>query len=329
MRKLRSWRAEEVNKDLLGQKTREASSIKLKLFCDESGSKAWLYIGVMIVPEKIAPLLLQELLNMRCGNPSGDKIWGQCSDECQRHKHNNTEVHYSEIEKSKDKYFVAEKWLDYLVNDRDKIYFYILGIDLKKLDKAQFGTQRQANNIYNRFFRTAILKSVKSYFHNYSSITIEKIFHDKNKALETDMHFSWHSIFYIGNRDDKVRFAFNKISFINSDHRKAKNHYSHFIQFIDLLLGCFNNCLDHSSKNVDKETLSEKSLPLIERLIEKPNNKNSSHKYFGRQKVEFFPKHDLIGLDEKSLEYRYKKIDSFYYKRPLKIRNKNQLSLSC
>jgi hypothetical protein len=316
-----------VNKDLFGQKNREDSSIKLKLFCDESGSRNWLYIGVMIVPERIESWFLQDLLNMRCGHPEGDKIWGQCSDECKRHRHNNTEVHYSEIEKSKDKYFIAEKWLDYLLNDRDKIYFYILGIDLKKLNKAQFGTQKQANNIYNRFFRTAILKSVKSYFHKYNSINIEKIFHDKNKALETDMHFSWHSIFHIGNRDDKVRFASNNISFINSDHRKGKNHYSNFIQFIDLLLGCINNCLDHTSKNVDKETLSEKSLPLIARLIEKPNNKNSSYKYVGRQKIEFFPKHDLKDSDETSLEYRYKKMDSFYTKRLLKIRNKNQTAL--
>lgn len=266
---------------------------------------------------------------MRCGHPEGDKIWGQCSDECQRHKHNNTEVHYSDIEKSKDKYFIAEKWLNYLLNDGNKIYFYILGIDLRKLDKAQFGTQRQANNIYNRFFRTAILKSVKSYFHNYSSITIEKIFHDKNKALETDLHFPWHSIFYIGNRDDKVRFTSNKISFINSDHRKSKNPYSNFIQFIDLLLGCINNCLDHISKNADKEALAEKSLPLIERLIEKPNNKNSSYKYVGRQKIDFFPKHNLSSLDEKSLEFRYRKMDSFYHKRVLQLKNKNQLSLSC
>ena len=317
-----------MNRNLFGHKSQERSSIKLKLFCDEGGSKGWLYIGLLIVPEKIETLLLEELLNKRCGNPDGNKIWGWCNPKCSRHKNNNTNVHYVEIEKSKDKYFVAERWIKYLLSDRERIYFYVLGLDLKKLDKSQFGNRRQQNNIYNRFFRTAILKSVKSYFHEYKSIAIEKIFHDNSRSLETDFYFPWHSIFYIDNKNDKVTFKSKKIRFIDSDHRKSKNLYSNFIQLIDLLLGCINNCLDHTSKNTDKEALAEKSLPLIERLIKKPNNKHSQYKYFGRKKIEFFPKHDLSNLDENSLEYRYKKMDYFYHKRTLLLKNKYQLSLS-
>ncbi|MDP3297304.1 MAG: DUF3800 domain-containing protein [Thermodesulfovibrionia bacterium] len=316
-----------MNRNLFGHKPDENSSVKLKLFCDESCSKDWLYLGVLIVPKEIEAALLQDLMNKRCGNPAGNKKWGRCSQECIRHKHNNTEVHYVKVEKSKDKYFVAEKWIDYLLKDTEKIYFYVQGLDLKKLDKSQFGSQRQQNNIYNRFFRTAILKSVKSYFHRYRTIAIERIYHDNNRALESDFYFPWHSIFYIGSKDDKVNFTNKKIEFINSDHRKSKNPYSNFIQFVDLLLGCVNNCLDHTSRNADKEALAEKALPLISRLIVKPNNRNSQYKYVGRQKIEFFPKHDLRNLDENSLEYRYKKMDAFYTKRQLKIRNKNQTSL--
>ena len=224
-------------------------------------------------------------------------------------------------------FFIASKWLDYLLNDRDKVYFYILGINLNRLDKSYFGQQKQQNNIYNRFFRTSILKSVKSYFHPYEKIYIKKICHDSSTSLETDAYLSWHCIFYIDNRDDKIYFKTDKIDFIDSDHRKSSNDYSHFIQFIDLLLGCVYNCIEYASKNPDKEAIAEKCLPLVERLIEKPNNKNSRYNYVGRQKIEFFPKHDLRGLDRDSLEYKFKKRDSFYYKRVLKIKNKDQMTL--
>lgn len=276
-----------MNKNLFGHKLRENSSVKLKLFCDEGGSEDWLYIGILIVPDAIETIFLQDLLNKRCGNPKGNKVWGRCSPECKRHKYNNTEVHYVEVEKSKDKYFVAARWIDYLLNDTDKIYFYVLGLDLKKLDRTHFGKKHQSTNIYNRFFRTAILKSVKSYFHKYKSISVANIYHDTNTSLEANAYFPWHSIFFIENNDDKVSFSCNAVEFIDA----------------------------------------EKCLPLIERLIEKPNNKNSSYKYVGRQKIEFFPKHDLKHLDKDSLEYRYKKMDAFYTKRCLQIKNKGQTLL--
>lgn len=314
-------------KNLFGHKPTENTAIKLKLFCDESCSEDWLYIGILIVPDAIETDLLQDLLNKRCGHPEGNKMWGKCSSECDRHKHNNTEVHYVEVEKSKDKYFVASRWLDYLLNDMNKIYFYILGLDLKKLDRTHFGKNHQSTNIYNRFFRTAILKPIKSYFHKYNSISVANIYHDANTSLESNAYFPWHSIFFIENNDAKVSFCCNTVEFVDSDHKKSENEYSHFIQFIDMLIGCVNNCLEHTSTNKDKEALSDKCLPLIERLIEKPSNKNSSYKYVGRQKIDFFPKHDLRNLDETSLEYRYKKMDSFYTKRQLKIKNKNQTTL--
>lgn len=318
-----------MSRNLFGHKSEVHSSIRLKLFCDESGSKDWLYIGVLIVPEKIESLILQDLLNKRCGNPEGNKAWGKCFPECNRHSHNNTEVHYVEVEKSRDKYFVATRWLDYLLCDIDKIYFYILGIDKKKLDMSQFGDKDKSANVYNRFFRTAILKSVKSYFHKYKSVIITSIYHDDNTSLETNAYFPWHSIFSIANKDDKVSFKCNAVEFIDSNHRTSNNNYSHFIQLIDLLLGCVNNCLDHTSTNKNKEALAEKCLPLIERLIEKPNNRNSRYKYVGRQKIDFFPKHDLKHADKRSLEFHNKRMTSFYTKRVLQLKSKNQLTLPC
>jgi hypothetical protein len=258
--------------NLFGHAHKKTTEIKLKLFCEESGSKDWLYMGVLIVPEEIEQRVLEKLMNLRCGHPDGDKIWSQCDNKCPRHKNNDTEVHYVNID-SKDKFFIAEKWINYLLNDTEDIYFYVLGLDFKKLDMSRFGNKGQQHNIYSRFFRTVILKAVKSYFYRYNSIVIKDIYHDNSNALETHYYFSWHPIFYIGSRDDKVTLACDNIKFIDSDHRKSKNSYSNFIQLMDVLLGCINNCLDYTSKNKEKVAIAEKCLPLIERLIEKPENR--------------------------------------------------------
>ena len=310
--------------NLFGYQEKKKQSVSLKLFCDESGTDDWLYLGILIIPKVLEQELLQHLLNSRCGNPKGNKIWGKCNPLCKFHRKNDTEVHFSEIEKSKDKYFVAQRWINYLLNDRENIYFYILGVDLTKLDKSKFGIKRQQNNIYNRFFRTAILKSVKSYFYKYNKIIIENIYHDNSISLQTHSYFSWHSIFYISDKDDKVYFRTNEIDFIDSDHRKSSNSYSNFIQFIDLILGCARNCIEYTSKNIDKEEISIQCLPIISRLIKNPNNINSKYNYVGRQKIDFFPKYNLENLDENTLEYEYKRMDAFFTKRNLRIENRKQ-----
>jgi hypothetical protein len=310
--------------NLFGYQEKKKQSVSIKLFCDESGTDDWLYLGILIIPKALEQELLQDLSNSRCGNPKGNKIWGQCNPLCKFHRKNDTEVHFSEIEKSKDKYFVAQRWINYLLNDRENIYFYILGVDLTKLDKSKFGTKRQKSNIYNRFFRTAILKSVKSYFYKYNKVIIENIYHDNSISLQTHSYFSWHSIFYISDKDEKVYFRTNEIDFIDSDHRKSSNSYSNFIQFIDLILGCARNCIEYTSKNIDKEEISIQCLPIISRLIKNPNNINSKYNYVGRQKIDFFPKYNLENLDENTLEYEYKRMDAFFTKRNLRIENRKQ-----
>ena len=301
------------------------NNLRIKLFCDESGVDGkWLYLGILVVPEYAEIDLLQDLLNKRCAIT---KTWGKCTPQCKYHQKNDTEVHFSETHKSKDTYFVADRWIDYLLQDRKNIYFYILGIDLTKLDTTKFGSDNQKNNIYNRFFRTAVLRSVKSYFNSYDQILIENICHDNNTGLETHAYFPWHAIFSIDQKDTKISFNNKEIDFIDSDHKKSLDNRSHFIQLIDLILGATRNCIDYSLKD-DRGKLSEKISDLIQRLIKSPNNIKSSYAYVGRQKIEFFPKNDLRGLDERSIEYQYRRLDSFYTTyQSLKIRDKNQAKI--
>ncbi len=309
-----------------------ASSIKLKLFCDESASpdKGWLYFAILFVPEQIEPLLLQNLLNSRCDNNERIGDWGECKTQCKNHNRNNTEIHFNEIKKSEgDKYSVANRWIDYYLVEVDNIFLYVFGIDLVKLDTNYFGNSRVEDNIYNRFFRTAILRASKSFFGKYKNITITDIIHDSSSSKESHYYFDWHSIFYINQNDPQINIVANNIEFINSDHRQVDGHnsYSHFLQFTDLILGCTRNCLDYTSTNDLKLKISLKALELVKRLIEAPNNINSSYKYVNRLKVDFFPKNDISRLDKDSLLYGLKRWDSFYTKRELAIISRHQSQL--
>ena len=125
---------------------------------------------------------------------------------------------------------------------------------------------------------------------------------------EHHKYFPWHSIFRLQLEADKLYFIGNRIKFISSDHRKSDKDeiHSHFIQFIDLVLGCFMNCLHVNSKNANKLNLAKQAYPLVSRLIKAPYNPNSRYNYYRRQSIEFFPKENLKGLDENSLEFKYK-----------------------
>lgn len=305
----------------------DQKQIKLKLFCDESASEGWLYFGILFVQELGESSFLHDLLNNRCSNSSRTKNWGECAPICSHHSKNNTEVHFKEILENSHshKYDVASRWVDYFLQDVDNVYFYMLGIDLNNLDKTYFGDSRVEDNIYNRFFRTAILKAGKSFFNKYDNIVITDVIHDISDSKEKHKYFNWHPIFFINQNDSKVSVASPKITYVDSDHRKEKSHpmYSHFIQFVDLILGCARLCLDNTSDDKLKRKLAFQSWTLIDRLLNKPGNINSEYKYVNRLKIEFFPKHNLRNYPNEELR-KIKSWDSFYTKREAMIGQKGQ-----
>jgi hypothetical protein len=307
--------------------------IVLNIYCDEIKEQRlkikytdkfehWTYIGMLIVPDEISDNLNNDINQLRCLN---DKVWRCCDNLCPFHSRNNTEIHYQGVDDS-IKFKIAQRWVDYWLNDRKNIYFYILGLNLSKLDIDKFGPRSQQDihsTIYNRFFRTALTKSLKYFFLDYESIIIKDIYHDIGNT-QHHKYFPWHSIYKIQSEDSKIQFLNDNIIFIDSDHRKSEGspYHSHFIQFIDIILGCFMNCLHLSSTNENKYTLSSSSYDLVSRIIRNPKNANSRYNYYRRQMIEFFPKEDLRGMDESSLEYRYKKFNQFYHERALNIEPK-------
>jgi hypothetical protein len=301
------------------------TEVRLKLYCDESLSRNWLYIAMLILPEADEAILLQQLLNARCGNPNLVGNWAQCQPLCQYHQRNDTQLHWSQLRATqKDKAGLARRWLSVFLNEVSLVRAYVLGIDLCKLDQSYFGSEQIEENIYNRFFRTALLKATKSFFASYKTIRITEIIHDQSTAKQTHRFFDWQPIFRINERDDKVQINTSTITFLDSDHRRSNRRESHFLQFIDLIVNSFRQALDYESKDPLKEELARAASPLLRRLLEKPGNVRSSYKYVGRLKVEFFPKHDLKNLNPNTPEYDLKRWDCFHTNRMLMLAEKGQ-----
>lgn len=307
-------------------------NIYLNLYCDEvkeirleilgTGEiENWTYIGILIVPEHISLKLFKDLSNLRCLADTRQN-WTNCKRKCIYHDKNNTEIHYSQINNT-IKYRIADRWVEYWLADSELIYYYILGVNTIKLDKDRFGPKEQQDKeitIYNRFFRTALQGSLNLYFGRENNIIVKNIFHDKGSG-ENHHYFPWHSIYKTEKEYDNIKFENKKIEFIDSDHRNPEGHkyHSQFIQLMDIILGCYVNCLHNNSTNKNKLNLAEKSYKLVNRIINNPYNKNSRYKYFKRQSIQFFPKYNLSGLNENDLEYQLKRKNNFNNNRPLLI----------
>jgi hypothetical protein len=123
--------------------------------------------------------------------------------------------------------------------------------------------------------------------------------------------------------DIKVTVEDKDIAFIDSDHRNYlwQNtdlvEASQLIQFIDLLIGSITQNIYYLSDDVLKKEIAMQLRPLVERLLNAPSNPHSSHNYFGRQHISFFPRYYiensinfLTTLNQEEIQ-KYKK-DIFY-----------------
>lgn len=297
-------------------------TISLNLYCDEiketvikdpiEGNQHWAYIGLLIVPLDLENHLITTLCNLRCGNKNNKNGWADCGMNCSYHEKNDKEIHYKES-KSADVYHIAKKWINFASRDGNFTFFYILGLNLTNLDYSCFGSHCPSERfeiIYNRFFRSALSKSVKCYYHSYDSIIIENIFHDKSE-IENHYYFPWHSIYRLEKEDPKISFGNEKIIFIDSNHQLSGSNKSHLIQYIDILMGAIFNALHWESKDEKKENLALTIHPLLQRMMRNPNNRNSSFNYQNRKVIDFFPSQKLYRYSDFPLNgtfYKYREI---------------------
>ncbi|GAI57281.1 unnamed protein product, partial [marine sediment metagenome] len=203
---------------------------------------------------------------------------------------NNRIVHWSEI-KDADTKNICKRWLEYILNprkSRKNFYSYILGLNDSKLIREEFNTNDEFNSKYNRFFRSAVLYALKTFFPG-KGIIVKNIFHEEGQQ-QNNRYFQWHCIYKLEDIEN-VTFNCENIIFLPKDHKKDKR--SNIIQLCDCILGVSTSIIHGIKKSNNskyREELADTYFPLLKRLIEAPDNRNSRYAYYKRIMVGFFPK---------------------------------------
>lgn len=297
--------------DLFGNKIKiiEGEPIKVNIYADESMNRKdenncnWHYICIIV--ERLDNPILQDIIDERfCGNFNQDS---------QYYSKNNKTIHWTDIS-SADEKNICKRWFEYILSpDKSgkKFYSYILGLNDSCLQIENFDQNDDFNSKYNRFFRSVILYALKTFFGN-KKIIVENIYHEKGQQ-EHNKYFPWHCIYKIKEQNENIIFKCNQITFLSKDHEI--NEYSNLIQLCDCVLGVTTSIIhsiQKSNKSKYKEELIELYLPLLERLINNPQNKKSRYNYYNRIIVRFFPK------ENKNISILKKYRNQFYTQRTLK-----------
>lgn len=297
------------------------STAEIEIYSDEivvtdSYNKKFIGICCLFIPTDKKKYLINILLNKRCLF-SKNKQWilehSNCvfSKDCKLnwHKGNSCEIHHKNIKKSRASYSqieIAKKWLKYLIEknkqNKNQIYFNILYIDLDTLNIEYFGKEKTHENIYNKFFRTAIRYGVKSFFGNFHKVLIKKVCHDKG-SMEFHNYFPNLNLSKVDDLAKNIIVEDKNIHFLDSNHNiylKNEELYqeSQLIQYTDLLLGSISQNIFYSSDDTLKKEIAMIIRPLVDELLKNTYNKNSSLNYYGKQHIGFFPRNKVENVKQ-------------------------------
>lgn len=296
-------------KDLFGN-VYEDKPVKIRMFADEIQSKKcpytnenWFYIGIVV--EDLSKPLLEDIISQRfCGNLDKNSPY---------YEKNNRIIHWSEIIDIDTKN-ICKRWFEYILNPNSiqKFYTYILGINDSKLNKEEFDGKEQFNSKYNRFFRSAILYALKTFFPN-KKIIVQNIYHEKGQQEYHDF-FPWYSIYKIDKEEKNITFNTNEIEFLPKDHRKDEK--SNLIQLCDAFMGSCTSIIhgiQKSNTSKYREELMDIIFPLVKRMINEPYNKNSRYQHSNSIMIRFFPKDKSAPDDLKRLQNQFYTMRGLYY----------------
>ena len=199
-----------------------------------------------------------------------------------------------------------------------------MGIHVNKITWQLFGKRKdeQFENAYTRFFRTLIKSSLNNFFKS-KKISVSTIFHDVEQSLKKHEYFDWNAIYKLNDEMENVSFMTDSVQFIDSNHRKEEVYdtESHFIQFVDLILGAFRQSFDKTSKREGSNEIALIFAPYLKNMMTNPFNKE----YFRKYAFSFFPSQQLKSGE---LTNDWIHISSkFYNKRELLILPNQQLEL--
>jgi len=294
-------------KDIFGNE-HIIENINVNIYADEIQSRIcpisnnkWHYIGLIV--ENIEQPLLKNIIF--------ERFMGNYDENSTYFNKNNRQVHWCEI-KDSDTKNICKRWLEYILNpgkSRKNFFSYILGLNDSNLERDEFNKRDEFNSKYNRFFRSAILYSLKTFFPR-KIIIVQNIFHEEGQQKD-NQYFPWHCIYKLESTEN-ISFNCKNITFLPKNHRKDKR--SNIIQLCDCILGVSTSIIHGIKKSNNseyREELAKLYLPLLKRITEAPNNKNSKYDYFKRIMIRFFPKEKTRLGDSERLK------NQFYTKRTL------------
>jgi hypothetical protein len=299
-------------KDLFGFDIPTPPQIEVNIYADESmyrkcphTNNKWHYMCLIV--ERIDRSLLDDLINERyCNNLDQSSSYLAKNDKI---------LHWADI-KSADEVNICKRWFQYILNPEkssDKFYCYILGLNESFLSDDEFDKKQRFNSIYNRFFRTAIDYSLKSFWGN-NEIVIKNIYHEQGQQ-KNNIYFPWHSIEKLQNKEPNFKFETNEIQFLAKDHKIDEK--GNILQLCDCFLGAIINLIHglenpESKKSQYKNELLKLLLPLCERMMNNPDNPNSYYHHKNRIMIRFFPKEKT---EKNSIQ---RGINQYYAERKLK-----------
>lgn len=296
------------------------SKIELDIYIDEIEPEDkcnYIILGALFIPRDNKEKTFAEIFNMRCQNTNYNKWhndFNSCpfKDNCKKEWHdmNDCEIHFTEIRDgrvNRSMINISKSWIQYFCNS-NKIYSNVLYINLDNMDVSFFGNSSINANIYNKFLRTLLNYGLKYFFSTYDQIIIKNIFYDEKNNLERHYFFNHSNLDKLAYESSKnIKFE-NKIIFLKSEHKKEEDYpeESHFIQLIDLLIGCIRHNLFKISESQNKDDVARLIRPLLNKI--KENHYNSLN-----LKISFFPKNKIETVTDLNREATFQRNDEFYY----------------
>lgn len=297
------------------------STAEIEIYSDEivipkdfnSKNRNFICIGCLFVKTNKKGALINKITSQRCLNKENSRwVWNysECpfSKDCRLewHTNNSTEIHHTDIRKARatnSQITITKRWLNYIIEqnkqDKEQVFFNILYLDLDKLEIKNFGKEKIHENIYNKFFRTAISYGVKAFFGNFQKVVIKRVYHDKG-SMEFHKYFPYLNLLKLdGLLSKDVVIEDTRVHFLDSNHNyyikngEALYEESQLIQYTDLIIGSITQNIFYISDDSLKKEIAMIIRPLVERLLKRPRNRNSSYRYYGRQKISFFPKYRI------------------------------------
>jgi len=295
--------------DLFGTKHHQ-DPVRVNIYADEIQRKlcpytnnVWNYIGIVV--EDIDHPVLDDIIY--------ERFMGNFDENSKYYEMNNKIVHWCEI-RIADTKNICKRWFEYILNSnksRRKFYSYILGLNDSHLIKEEFDTDDEFNSKYNRFFRSAILYALKTFFGG-RKIIVENMFHEEGQQ-QNHFYFPWHVIYKL-EKDKTILFNCDKITFLPKDHKKDRR--SNLIQLCDVVLGVSTSIIHGIKKSRSskyREELADLYVNLFKRIIDNPKNKNSHFEYYNRIMIGFFPKEKTVLGDIRRLKNQFYSRRILYY----------------